>query len=151
MDKSDKKEIEQLLKKWYKSKAEVHFYQLFEIWNSHLSLSNNNNNKATLNYKWMNKRWGTCNSEGQITLNIELIKAPKNCIGYVIVHEVSHLSYLITANHFITYLRNIIQNGEIQNINWNILWCEFPLYCSKLTSSFLRMTESYKPSHEKQF
>lgn len=22
-------------------------------------------------------------------------------------------------------MRNIIQNGEIQNINWNISWCEF--------------------------
>ena len=101
-DKSDKKEIEQLLKKWYKSKAEVHFNQLFENWKSHLSLSKNNN--ATLNYKWMNKRWGTCNNEGQITLNIELIKAPKKCIEYVIVHEVCHLSYLNHSKSFYNLL-----------------------------------------------
>ncbi len=101
-DKTNKKEIEKLLKKWYKSKAEVHFNQLFENWTSQHMLPKNNT--ATLNYKWMNKRWGTCNKEGLITLNIELIKAPKKCIEYVIVHEVCHLSYLNHSKSFYNLL-----------------------------------------------
>ncbi len=101
-DKTNKKEIEQLLKKWYKSKAEVHFNKLFDKWNSHLSLSKNKN--ASLIYQWMDKRWGTCNNQGQITLNIELIKAPKKCIEYVIVHEVCHLSYLNHSKSFYNLL-----------------------------------------------
>jgi predicted metal-dependent hydrolase len=41
----------------------------------------------------MNKRWGSCSANGQVTLNSHLIKAPGNCIEYVILHELAHLKY----------------------------------------------------------
>jgi len=43
--------------------------------------------------KWMEKRWGSCTPKGKIILNVELMKAPKGCIEYVIVHELCHLIY----------------------------------------------------------
>ena len=39
----------------------------------------------------MEKRWGSCTRNGKITLNPEMIKAPKACIEYVMVHELCHL------------------------------------------------------------
>ena len=42
----------------------------------------------------MDKRWGSCSPKGEILLNIELIKAPKKCIEYVIIHELCHLAHL---------------------------------------------------------
>ncbi|MDR1595148.1 MAG: M48 family metallopeptidase [Prevotellaceae bacterium] len=36
-------------------------------------------------------RWGNCTPKGKIILNAELIKAPKPCIEYVIIHELCHL------------------------------------------------------------
>ena len=40
----------------------------------------------------MQTRWGSCNVERRnINLNLELIKKPRYCIEYVILHEFAHL------------------------------------------------------------
>ena len=42
----------------------------------------------------MKASWGTCSSDGIITLNPLLLRAPPHCIDYVIAHEVCHLRQL---------------------------------------------------------
>jgi len=49
-----------------------------------------------IQYRPMKRRWGSYSQNGTITFNIELVKAPLNCIDYVIVHELCHL---IHPNH----------------------------------------------------
>jgi len=40
----------------------------------------------------MKTRWGTCNAQAKrIWLNLELAKKPKECIEYIVVHEMMHL------------------------------------------------------------
>ncbi len=40
----------------------------------------------------MQKQWGSCSIQGCLMLNPHLIKAPKECIDYVMLHELCHLS-----------------------------------------------------------
>lgn len=40
----------------------------------------------------MKTKWGSCDIEaGRVWLNLELVKKPLRCIGYIVVHELVHL------------------------------------------------------------
>jgi predicted metal-dependent hydrolase len=39
----------------------------------------------------MKRTWGSCSVSGVITLNPHLVKAPPECIDYVVAHEICHL------------------------------------------------------------
>ncbi len=41
----------------------------------------------------MSRQWGSCSPSGEIIINPHLIKAPRNCIEYVLIHELAHLKH----------------------------------------------------------
>lgn len=49
-----------------------------------------------LRVRKMRSRWGSCSRSAVITLNLELIRMPLDCIDYVITHELCHL---VEFNH----------------------------------------------------
>jgi predicted metal-dependent hydrolase len=41
----------------------------------------------------MKKQWGSCSPKGRLSLNPMLVKAPRQCIDYVVLHEMCHLKH----------------------------------------------------------
>ncbi len=86
-----------LVEKWYLEKAEEKLKPLAEkLFDKFVSKNNLSHITFHFSLRNMPTRWGSCTSKGKIILNPELIKAPKGCIEYVVIHELCHL---IHHNH----------------------------------------------------
>lgn len=84
-----KKEI---LDNWYKQKARIKFKDIFEKIFPLIQKYGIERPKLTI--RNMKTKWGSYSSKKhEIALNIDLIKASKHCIEYVILHELIHVKY----------------------------------------------------------
>lgn len=79
----------EILARWYKQKAEVHFRETLK--RVLPQFSRFKIDEPILWIRTMPTRWGSCTPKGKVILNPELVKAPKACIEYVVVHELCHL------------------------------------------------------------
>jgi len=85
----DKSLAEDLLKQWYRAKAKGKFASIAEPLIDRFKKYDVQ--PEGLFIQEMPTRWGSCTPKGKIILNPELIKAPRHCIEYVIIHELCHL------------------------------------------------------------
>jgi predicted metal-dependent hydrolase len=58
----------------------------------------------------MRSRWGSCNSNGTITLNTRLVQAPEQFIDYVILHELCHLREMNHSKAYYALLQRACPN-----------------------------------------
>ena len=84
-----KSNAEKLLHEWYLEKGKKWFNDISQPLVA--SFKKYNVMPSKLEIRKMKHRWGSCSTNGRILLNPELIKAPKACIEYVIIHELCHL------------------------------------------------------------
>ena len=88
---SDKSKVKQLVNDWYLQNARAKLFPIAQILIEKFNRYHVAPNSIFL--REMPTRWGSCTPKGKILLNPELIKAPRGCIEYVIIHELCHLVY----------------------------------------------------------
>ncbi len=96
---TDKSRAELLLTEWYLTHARSKFYSIAQPLIEKFRKYKVEPKSIVL--RDMPTRWGSCTPKGKIILNPELIKAPKGCIEYVIIHELCHLVYHDHTRKFI--------------------------------------------------
>ena len=90
--------IETLLERWYFSQARCIFQEISIPLMKQMEKYNVFPKSFTI--KKMKTRWGSCSSKGSISLNLDLIKLPEQCIKEVILHELCHLVHFNHSKAF---------------------------------------------------
>ena len=83
--------VENQLNNWYKNQAKTVFSELLPPIIGKFRKYNVAPTKIGI--RDMRSRWGSCSRKGHISLNLQLIKLPENCIRQVMIHEMCHLVY----------------------------------------------------------
>lgn len=69
--------------------------------------------QPTLRIRDMDTRWGSCLSKkGIITLNKQLLEAPRNCIEYVVMHEFCHFIHPNHSKQFYGFLAMLMPDWK---------------------------------------
>ncbi len=75
------------LDEWYRRQLKVALPDLIALWEKRVGVRVNE-----FGIKKMKTKWGTCNPDARrIWVNLELAKKPKECLEYIVVHEMVHL------------------------------------------------------------
>jgi predicted metal-dependent hydrolase len=109
-DEPNPERAKKLLSKWYLTKASLQFNaSLDRCWPRFACFAFP---KPVLSIKLMQKRWGSLSDKGTVTLNTNLVKAPKECIDYVVTHELCHLKCDDHSPEFYKLLDALIPGWE---------------------------------------
>lgn len=84
-------QIAKLLSGWYRHRAEFIIYPLFKKCLSRLSADESTKESVICRLNKMSRRWGSCSPSGIVRLHPDLVRTPKGCIEYIILHELAHL------------------------------------------------------------
>jgi predicted metal-dependent hydrolase len=109
---------------WYRQLLKSALPPLIEVWESRLSVTVNG-----FFVQQMKTKWGSCNPTARtIRLNTELAKKPKECLEYIVVHEMAHLLEPTHNTRFIAmmdqfmlkwrFYRDILNRLPVRHENW---------------------------------
>lgn len=108
--KNDKSvQIKALLYNWYKEKARDVFNRRLDVM---LSQTLWVAERPTIRLQAMQMQWGSCSPGGCLTLNPHLVKAPRECIDYVILHELCHIAEHNHSDRFYRLMRQVMPEWE---------------------------------------
>ncbi len=101
--------IRELMDRWYKTRAkDVYERRLNEVLKQALWVSK----RPEIRIRHMKTQWGNCSAKGNLTLNPDLVKAPRECIDYVILHELCHIAEHNHSKRFYRLMKQVMPNWE---------------------------------------
>jgi len=84
---SDREQRKKSMDLWYRKQMETMVPDMLKEWENRIGVES-----SSWVIRDMKTRWGTCNVVSRkICLNLQLAKRPRECLEYVIVHELVHL------------------------------------------------------------
>lgn len=98
-----------LLADWYKARAKEVFARRL---NAMLEQAIWVTGYPPLHILTMQTQWGSCSPHGRITLNPHLVKAPRECIDYVILHELCHIAEHNHSDQFYRLMSQVMPGWE---------------------------------------
>lgn len=106
----DPSKVQALLAEWYRVRAKAVFSQRMD---EMLKLALWVSQRPPMHILYMQTRWGSCSPAGRISLNPYLVKAPRECIDYVILHELCHLVEHNHSKRFYRLMSQVMPNWEV--------------------------------------
>ena len=115
-DKGDR--VRELVKLWYRGRAQ----HIFKARLEHL-VPEVRWVSAIPEYRIlsMTRQWGSCSARGTLMLNPHLVKAPRDCIDYVILHELCHIEEHNHSEQFYRLLGQVMPEWRsVLSIDWMV-------------------------------
>lgn len=101
---SDIAKKQEIIEEWYRDQIRNVAPSIITKWEPILRVKVNH-----LFVQRMKTRWGSCNSKKRnIRLNTDLAKKPRECIEYIVVHEMVHLLEKKHDKHFQNLMENYL-------------------------------------------
>ncbi len=108
---------EEIVQSWYRDQVRETVSDLLSKWEPVLRVKT----KEFL-VRRMKTRWGSCNSSARrILLNTELAKKPRECLEYVLVHELVHLLEPTHNARFVSLMDQYMPSWRTQRAALNRL------------------------------
>jgi predicted metal-dependent hydrolase len=121
---ADEQKREAVLEQWYRRQMRESVLPLLARWEPILNV-----HVERFFVQRMKTRWGTCNHKARtIRLNTDLAKKPRECLEYILVHELAHLiepthnaRFVVLMDHTMPdwqFRRDVLNRLPVRGENW---------------------------------
>jgi predicted metal-dependent hydrolase len=108
---------QEIVAQWYRNQMRAVANSLIARWTTVMGVT-----VERFYVQQMKTKWGSCNPRAEtIRLNTELAKKPKECLEYIVVHEMTHLLEPTHNARFIALMDRFMPNWRLRRDHLNQL------------------------------
>jgi len=108
---------QEIVSQWYRTEIRTAVHAMIARWTPVMGVTVNR-----FFIQQMKTKWGSCNPRaGTIRLNTDLAKKPKECLEYIVLHEMAHLLEPTHNARFIALMDGFMPNWRLRRDQLNRL------------------------------